>query len=125
MTSRVVPALVETIEQQVTRVLRLDANPFATATVGFFEAGVDSFTAIELCQGFLRSLGCWLPNTLLLEHPTPERLADHLLSMLYPNEEPADAMHEEPADAMPLPGNDAAAAFIEAEYHALFGEAAQ
>jgi acyl carrier protein len=113
--------LTEAVEREVVAGLRLDENPFAAGQRGFFEVGVDSFTGIEITNRLHTLLGIELPATLLLEHPTPERVADHLLALLYGDDRPP---HHTARPEAPLPrGFDDPMALIEAEYDALRGAA--
>jgi acyl transferase domain-containing protein/NAD(P)-dependent dehydrogenase (short-subunit alcohol dehydrogenase family)/aryl carrier-like protein len=45
---------------------------------GFFDAGMDSLTAVELASALARDLGRSVPSTLVFEHPTVEAVTDHL-----------------------------------------------
>ncbi|MCC5473836.1 type I polyketide synthase [Streptomyces barringtoniae] len=84
------------------------------------ELGMDSVTAVELRNRIGARLGCRLPATLLFDHPTPARLAEHLLATALATSGPAarrpapaappirTAAHDEPvalvAMACRLPG---------------------
>jgi acyl carrier protein len=86
----------------------------------FQELGLDSLMAVELRNAVGVAVGRAQPATLLFDHPTPESLTDHLLSLL-----PApDAASPPPADAAAPTVADAAdaadvAALSEAEAEAL------
>ncbi|WP_030766016.1 acyl carrier protein [Streptomyces sp. NRRL F-2664] len=59
-------------------------------TVPFAEYGMDSVAALSLCGDLEDEFGLEVEPTLLWDHPTVERLAGHLASVL-PPAGPADA----------------------------------
>ncbi|WP_394849577.1 SDR family NAD(P)-dependent oxidoreductase [Pendulispora brunnea] len=54
------------------------------ARKGFFDAGLDSLTAVELRQRLQKATGIKLKATVTFDHPTPERLGAHLRDALAP-----------------------------------------
>ena len=74
--------LVDFLRRQVQSVLRLPSLP--SPEVGFFELGVDSLMAVELRNRVNRGLaGAYVaPNTVVLDHPSVARLAEHLAAQL-------------------------------------------
>ncbi len=70
--------LVAYLQQEVARVLGLDASHLPKAEQGFFDMGMDSMMALDLKERLDQALGTSLPATLALELPTISALADHL-----------------------------------------------
>ncbi|RCG13884.1 hypothetical protein DQ392_30170 [Streptomyces reniochalinae] len=61
------------------------AEPRAiVADRAFQELGFDSLTAVEFRNRLNAPLGLRLPTTLIFDYPTPRALADHVLSLLFP-----------------------------------------
>ncbi len=76
------PALTRFVQDEVARVLRLEAPP--DVQTGFAELGMDSLMAVELRNRLQSQLGqqVTLSATLAFDYPTTARLADHLLKLL-------------------------------------------
>jgi myxalamid-type polyketide synthase MxaB len=89
------------IRRQIARILGASEGDIGMDQ-GFFELGMDSLTSVEL-RNFLQSaLGCQIPLTLTFDYPTIERLAEHLLHLVFPGRtsDPAEsgAVPEKAAD---------------------------
>ena len=74
--------LEEHIAGLVGEVLGFGSDQRVAQDKGFFDAGMDSLTAVELRARLQRSLGLSLPATVAFDHGTPRALAAHLLASL-------------------------------------------
>jgi 3-oxoacyl-(acyl-carrier-protein) synthase/NAD(P)-dependent dehydrogenase (short-subunit alcohol dehydrogenase family)/acyl carrier protein len=76
------PLLVHHLQAELQRILGLGEPPDAAA--GFFELGMDSLMAVELGNRLQQQLGdaYAVPNTLVFDYPTPQKLAAHLAEQL-------------------------------------------
>ena len=72
------------VADQARRVLGLPGGVEIPTRQPFQELGLDSLMAVELRNAVGAAVGHAQPATLLFDHPTPESLTDHLLSLLRP-----------------------------------------
>ena len=83
---------VEFLQEQVGRILGRDAANRLDPGLGFFEAGMDSITAVELKTRLETTLGIVLPATAAFEYPNIETLAAYLVDDVFRfDDEPEDA----------------------------------
>ncbi|MEU9479487.1 SDR family NAD(P)-dependent oxidoreductase [Streptomyces sp. NPDC048191] len=108
------------VREEASRALGLRSAESVRADQPLRDLGMDSVTAVELRNRIGARLGSRLPATLLFDHPTPGRLAQHLLATVIATGGPAarrpapaaphtrTAAHDEPvalvAMACRLPG---------------------
>ncbi len=71
-------ALRDRVRTLAAQVLGLSADDLDPRQ-GFFDAGMDSLTAVELASRLTADLGEPVPSTLVFEHPTVDAVTDHLL----------------------------------------------
>ncbi len=83
----------EFVRDEITSILELSEPP--PADTGFFDLGIDSIIAIELRRRLDWALGseAAVSNTIVFEHPTPGKLAEHLALQVA---EPDDAAERPP-----------------------------
>ncbi|MFE0421754.1 SDR family NAD(P)-dependent oxidoreductase [Streptomyces sp. NPDC058953] len=86
--------LLAAVRRHAAAVLGHETAEAIGAELTFGEAGFDSLTALELRNRLARATGLRLPAGLLFDHPTPQRLGDHLLGRLKPREPLAQGPHE-------------------------------
>jgi acyl transferase domain-containing protein/NADPH:quinone reductase-like Zn-dependent oxidoreductase/acyl carrier protein len=67
------------LQRLAARVMGLDASRHLHGQRPLQELGLDSLMAVELRNALAASLDCALSPTVLFDHPTPDRLVDHLL----------------------------------------------
>lgn len=79
------------VREQLGHVLGLAVDQVVEGKRGFFELGLDSLTAVQLRNRLQDKIGSALPVTLILENPSPDKLAEYLLRTL-------DESHPSPAD---------------------------
>ncbi|MFF4302634.1 SDR family NAD(P)-dependent oxidoreductase [Streptomyces sp. NPDC001601] len=107
------------VREEASRALGLRSPESVRADQPLRDLGMDSVTAVELRNRIGARLGSRLPATLLFDHPTPARLAEHLLATVIATsgptarrpaaaQHPRTAAHDEPvalvAMACRLPG---------------------
>ncbi|MEU6465997.1 type I polyketide synthase [Streptomyces sp. NPDC046976] len=89
--------LLEHIRSQSAVVLGHASAEDVLPTAHFLELGFDSLTAIDLRRRLSAATGLRLPAGLAFDHPTPTRLARHLLTLL---QGAAGAAQERPTDML-------------------------
>ena len=95
------PLLLAHVQEQVTKVLGRGPNGNLLGTqTGFFAAGMDSLTSIELRNYLQASLECSLSATVVFNYSTIERLTDYLATTVLKLTLPADpaATQSPPSD---------------------------
>ncbi|GAB2684944.1 type I polyketide synthase [Nocardia thraciensis] len=91
--------VVELIRGEIAAVLRYDSVDDIETTAPFLELGLDSISGLQIRKRLAAATGMDLPIRMILEHPTPVELADHLLAELGGRNTETGAL---PADRMEL-----------------------
>lgn len=113
------------LSKQVTAVLRMDASSGLEPQQGLFDLGMDSLMAVELKNRLEATLGIQLSTAAPFNYPTIEKLAGHLVTLLFPDvpsatpegqatDETANAQEALVADVQAM-SEDEAQALIDAE----------
>jgi acyl carrier protein len=89
----------ETVLEQVRHVLGLAPGTAFDPDQGFFEAGMDSITSMELKVRLENLIGTDLPTTTALEHPTVTLLARYLAVDVLHIPEPQPVVGDPPTPA--------------------------
>ncbi|MCX4246642.1 type I polyketide synthase [Paraliomyxa miuraensis] len=74
------PHLIASVREIVAEVLGMDDPGAVDATRGFAAQGLDSLMAVQLRSRLQRALGLTLSTTVAFDHPTVERLVEHVLT---------------------------------------------
>ncbi|MFD9075412.1 type I polyketide synthase, partial [Streptomyces lasiicapitis] len=72
----------DVVRAEIATILDLDADAELDDTGAFKDLGFDSVRAVELRNRLVDATGARLPVTIVFDHPTPERLAQHLAAQL-------------------------------------------
>ena len=75
--------LVQQLQEQARRTLRLSANVVLADDRPLHELGLDSLMAVELRNALAQLTGAALPVTLLFDYPSIDEMADYLLVELF------------------------------------------
>ena len=74
--------LISHLQEEISNVLGFRPEP----EMGFFDIGMDSLMAVELKTRLEGGLGIALPSTLAFDYPNIQRLSEHLLTLLLPDQ---------------------------------------
>ncbi|MEU3838404.1 type I polyketide synthase, partial [Streptomyces microflavus] len=70
--------LLDLVRRHIAAVLEHDSPEQVAVDAPFKQLGFDSLMSVEFCAALGRAVGVRLPSSALYDHPTPERLAQHL-----------------------------------------------
>src|ERR1035438_6040158 len=74
------------VQAALASVLGMQADSHLSRELGFFDAGMDSISSVDLRNTLQSRLGAELPATMAFEHPSVARLAEFLIGELFRNE---------------------------------------
>jgi 8,8a-deoxyoleandolide synthase len=89
--------LTDLVRAQAAAVLGHDGPAAVEAQRAFREVGFDSVTAVELRNRLARSVGTTLPATLVFDHPTPAAVAEHLVQLLFAEDDLSAERADDPS----------------------------
>ena len=92
--------LLQTVKDEVARILGLESAHSVEEDTGFFDMGMDSMTAVELRNALQNVLGVRLPTTLLFKYSTVRALGGYLVDEVL-----ADTDVALPPASVPRPAN--------------------
>lgn len=84
-------AVLDWVREQVAVVLGHASGAGVDVDQAFTQLGLDSLTAVELCNRLAASTGLRLPSTLVFSYPTSRELGEHLYGLLGPAPDPDTA----------------------------------
>ncbi|WP_456340253.1 SDR family NAD(P)-dependent oxidoreductase, partial [Streptomyces europaeiscabiei] len=93
-------AVLDAVLAQAALVIGHDSPDSLDPEGGFLDSGFNSLTAVELRNRIGALAGVRLPATLMFDHPTPQRLAAHLLERIAPADPPAASPVLDQLDAL-------------------------
>ena len=93
-------AVLDAVLAQAALVIGHDSPDSLDPEGGFLDSGFNSLTAVELRNRIGALAGVRLPATLMFDHPTPQRLAAHLLERIAPADPPVASPVLDQLDAL-------------------------
>ncbi|MET8831989.1 SDR family NAD(P)-dependent oxidoreductase [Streptomyces sp. NPDC004610] len=93
--------VLDLIRAEAARVLALPGADTVRPDRPLRELGLDSLTAVELRNRIAARIGAVLPATVLFDHPTPDRLAGHLLRTVLATPGTSPPPARKPVDVLP------------------------
>ncbi|WP_434976555.1 SDR family NAD(P)-dependent oxidoreductase, partial [Streptomyces puniciscabiei] len=104
--------VLDLVREEASRALGLRSAESVRPDQPLRELGMDSVTAVELRNRIGARLGSRLPATLLFDHPTPARLAEHLLATVLATSGPTTRRPAPAAPPAPTAASDEPVALV-------------